>query len=301
MQTKKPSNKIISLSDRIANKKRVIQTKNKNCERQTRVIAVTSGKGGVGKTNIVANLGFTFSQMGKKVLILDADLGLGNIDVLLGIAPKYNLSHVITEQKRISDIIINGPGNIKILPASSGIQELTRLTIDQRVRILAELDLLLDDIDIVLIDTAAGISSNVMYFNVSAQEIIVVISPEPTSITDAYALIKVLSTKYSEKYFNIIINQVVDEEEAYDIFRQISLVADKFLDVSLEYLGHVLFDKNIIKSIKRQKLVGEIYPNGSANRCFKVLSKKINGLSSSHLASKEATFFWENIFQNQFE
>jgi flagellar biosynthesis protein FlhG len=178
-----------------------MSSNDKTQQPQARVIAITSGKGGVGKTNIVANMGYTLCKAGKRVLIFDADLGLGNMDVLLGLTPQYNLSHVIKGQKRLSEIIVNGPGQLKILPASSGIQELTKLTHSQKVDLFNELNLLLSDYDIVLIDTAAGISSNVLYFNASASEIMVVVTPEPTSITDAYALMKVLSVKYNEKHF----------------------------------------------------------------------------------------------------
>jgi flagellar biosynthesis protein FlhG len=197
MMKKDYPNNVISLIPKIADRKTVSpQEKGVNRRSNTRIIAITSGKGGVGKTSIVANLGYAFGQLGKKVLILDADLGLGNLDILLGLAPKYNLSHVITGEKNITEITLEGPGNIKILPASSGIQELTLLTTKQRDHILAELDLLIEPVDILLIDTAAGISSNVMHFNAAAQEIIVVVAPEPTSITDAYALMKVLSLNY---------------------------------------------------------------------------------------------------------
>ncbi|HSO19180.1 MAG TPA: MinD/ParA family protein [Desulfosarcina sp.] len=178
-----------------------------------RIISITSGKGGVGKTNIVANLGYQLSRDGHRVLILDADLGLGNLDILIGLAPRYNLSHVISGEKRIGDIIVEGPGKVRILPASSGIQELTQLTRDQKMGMLTELDQLLDTVDILLIDSAAGISPTVMDFSVSAQEIMVVVTPEPTSITDAYALMKVLSTRYAEKTCRLIVNQVSSEQE----------------------------------------------------------------------------------------
>ena len=217
-------NKIIPINNTTVSRKQKKQS-------GTRVIAVTSGKGGVGKTNIVANLGYALNKLGKKVLVIDADLGLGNLDVLLGIAPRYNLSHVIVGEKNIREIIVDYAGMMKILPAASGVQELSRLTKEQKIKILTALDSLTDSIDIIIIDTAAGISSNVMYFNMSAQEIIVVVSPEPTSITDAYALMKVLSVKYSKKYFKLLVNMVDSDLEANEVFRQLSLVADRFLDI----------------------------------------------------------------------
>jgi len=267
----------------------------------TRVIAITSGKGGVGKTNIVANLGFALSQLGKRVLILDADLGLGNLDVLLGLVPKYNLSHVITGEKTIPEIIVEGPGKMRILPASSGVQELTQLSKEQKLHLLAGLDLLNDSIDILLIDTAAGISSNVMYFNISAQEIVVVATPEPTSITDAYALMKVLSIKYSEKRFKLLVNLVSNTQEATEVFRQLSLVADRFLNISIEYLGHVLFDENVPRGVKLQKAVSEIYPDTQASRCFAALAKKIWRLPSPALPKGNIQFFWKHLIQKGIE
>jgi flagellar biosynthesis protein FlhG len=207
MKSKSALNNVIRLADRVIKPKTDGPHKSRRKRTSnTRVISVTSGKGGVGKTNIVANLGYAFARLGKKVLILDADLGLGNLDVLLGLAPKFNLSHVIMGEKSVNDIIVEGPGKMLILPASSGIQELTQLTQSQKVQILSELDQLMGAVDILFIDTAAGISSNVMDFNVTAHEIIVVVSPEPTSITDAYALMKVLALKYAQKCCKVIIN-----------------------------------------------------------------------------------------------
>ena len=185
-----------------------------------RIISITSGKGGVGKTNIVANLGYQLSRSGQRVLILDADFGLGNLDILLGLAPRYNLSHVLSGEKTIQDILVEGPGKLSILPAASGIQELTQLSREQKMRLLGALDQLLDSMDILLIDSAAGISPNVMDFSVSAQEIMVVVTPEPTSITDAYALMKVLSTRYAEKTCRLIVNQVSSEHEGREIIKR---------------------------------------------------------------------------------
>jgi len=273
---KRPPNKVISLTKRMAGKKAATEMKKRGGrESYTRVIAITSGKGGVGKSNIVANLGFVLSQSGKKVLILDADLGLGNLDVLLGLTPKYNLSHAITGAKTISEIVIEGPGKVKILPAPSGIQELSDLSDEQKTRMLTALDLLIDSVDIFLIDTGAGISSNVMHFNSSAPEIMVVVSPEPTSITDAYALMKVLSLDYSRKQFKLVVNLARSSKEATEVYRQLELVADRFLDIEIEYMGYVLIDENVKRGVRLQKTVSEIYPDTKASRCFVSLAKKI--------------------------
>jgi len=302
MTQKKPSDKVISLTSRRLLRHKMEKRKAKNGpEPKTRVMAVTSGKGGVGKTNIVANLGFAMCKIGKEVLVLDADLGLGNLDILLGLAPKYNFSHVITGTKTISEVTLNGPGNLKILPASSGIQELTQLTNQEKLQILSELDLFINPIDILLIDTAAGISSNVMYFSSIAPEIMVVVSPEPTSITDAYALMKVLSLKYAHTHFKLLVNLVRNIREADEVFRQLSLVAERFLSISIEYIGYVLFDENVTKSVKRQKLVCEQFPDSQGSKCFETLAYKICKSSPYHLVRPGTSFFWENFLQNNFE
>ena len=297
MKSKSPSNNVIRLSERMQGKKIVLPEGRRS---NARVIAVTSGKGGVGKTNIVANLGYAFSRLGQKVLILDADLGLGNLDVLLGIAPKYNLSHVITGEKSISEIIVEGPGHMLILPASSGIQELTQLTQSQKIQILKELDKMIDSVDIFLIDTAAGISSNVMDFNVTAHEIIVVVSPEPTSITDAYALMKVLSLKYAEKCCKVIVNQAGTSQQGREVFRQLNLVAERFLDMTIDYLGSVLFDANITKGVKNQKLVSDLYPDARASKCFSDLARKILHSPATRIPTGNSNFFWHHLIETNF-
>jgi flagellar biosynthesis protein FlhG len=261
-----------------------------------RIISITSGKGGVGKTNIVANLGYQLSRDGKRVLILDADLGLGNLDILLGLAPRYNLSHVLLGEKRISEIIVEGPGQLRILPASSGIQELTHLSRDQKMSMLYELDQLLDTVDILLIDSAAGISANVLDFSVSAQEIMVVVTPEPTSITDAYALMKVLSTKYAEKTCRLIVNQVASEQEGREIFRQLNLVAQKFLAIRMEYFGCIAQDENLIRCVKQQRILSQAHPDSAATHGFRNLARRTKALPAIHAPQGDSHLFWGHIF-----
>ncbi len=296
MSVQDPANKVISLSRRRGQKTGTSRAKTKpKRNANARVIAITSGKGGVGKTNIVANLGYAFTKLGKKVLILDADLGLGNLDVLLGLAPKYNLSHVIMEEKVIEDILVEGPGKMKILPASSGIQELTNLTRKQKINILTQLDRLIDSVDVLFIDTAAGISSNVMDFNATAQEIVVVVSPEPTSITDAYALMKVLSLKYSEKVCKLLVNMTTRPEEGREIFRQLQLVTDRFLDINIEYLGCILNDEKVTRGVKSQKIVSELFPDTQASRCFRDLARKISTMPSVNLPKDGSNLFLRHL------
>ena len=243
--------------------------------RKIRVISVTSGKGGVGKSNVVANLALAMTRLGSKVLIIDADLGLGNINVLLGLKPAYTLNDLFSGDKGLSDIIVEGPGGIKVIPAGSGIQKYTRLSREERIRLLNELDDLEEDFDTIIIDTESGISDNVIYFTSAAQEIVVVVSPEPASITDCYALIKLLSTTQGEHHFKVLINMVQDSDEALKTYYRLASVVGRFLEISLDYLGCVLRDDLLIAAVKRQKAVYELYPDSASSRCFSTLARRI--------------------------
>lgn len=258
-----------------------------------KTIAIASGKGGVGKTNIIANLGITLKKLGKDVLIFDADLGLSNIDVLLALAPKYNIEHLIRGEKRLKEIIIEGPSGIKVLPAGNGIQELTNLDEYERMRILEEFDEYNENVDIMLIDTSAGISENVSFFCSAVQDILVLTTPEPTSITDAYALIKVLHNKYKEENFKLVVNLVKNEDEAKAVYKRLSVVTEKFLGVDLSYLGFVRYDENVKKSVKAQSAFVELYPNTLATRDIFDLANKILDIDVKCKGSMQ--FFLRNV------
>lgn len=240
-----------------------------------KTIAVASGKGGVGKTNVVANMAIALKKLGKDVMILDADLGLSNIDVLLHLAPKRNIQHLLSGEMGLKDVVIEGPHGIKILSASSGVQELTALDEFQRLRILEAFDTYRENVDILLIDTAAGISENVAFFCIAAQEIIIVASPEPTAITDAYALVKVLFTRYQEKEFNVLVNSVGSSEEALEVFKRLSLAAEKFLNISLNYLGYIPFDDTVRKAVSSQKAFVDAYPHSLASKQVAEIAAKV--------------------------
>ncbi len=301
MKSHPPTNNIIKLPVKAKVRPSGSAARERSNPPGTRVIAVTSGKGGVGKTNIVANLAYALTLLDKKVLVFDADLGLGNMDVLLGKAPRYNMSHVITGEKNIDEITVEGPGGMLILPASSGVQDMTELMPAQRIRILSALDTLMEDIDVLLLDTAAGISSNVMYFNVSAQEVIVVVTPEPTSITDAYALMKVMSLKYEEKKFNLLVNMVSGEVEAKDVCRQLSMVAKRFLDISIDYLGYIPRDSELTRCVRGQKLVREQRPSAAASRCFDTIARTLNAKAAPRLPAGYASHFWKHLIGKKFD
>lgn len=265
------------------------------------VVAVTSGKGGVGKTNVVANLAYSLCRLKRSVVILDADMGLSNLDVLLGLVPKYNLQHIVMGERGLEEIMIEGPGGIKILPASSGVEELTQLTSQQRMALLGQLECLNDRTDILIIDTPAGISSNVMFFNTLAHEIIVVVSPEPTSVTDAYAMIKVLGTRYGERYLHLLVNFARDESEGLEVYRHLSMVTERFLNLSIRYLGFIPVDPHVQKAVKQQKAVTELYPNCTASKRFLALAEQIARLSHSSTPKGSLSLFWQSLMEKPFD
>ncbi len=262
-----------------------------------RVISVTSGKGGVGKSNIVTNLAFNLARRGLKVLILDADLNLANVDILLGLTPKFNLHHVFTGEKGLREILIDGPAGIRILPASSGIMELADLSESQRLYFLSEMEALETEIDILLIDTAAGINNNVIYFNLAAQERMVVLTPEPTSLTDAYALIKVLSSRHDIKKFRFLVNQARSEKEALAVYKKLSMVTDRFLGtLALDYIGYIPYDSKLPQAVKSQRLVSDLFPDSPAARTFARLAGNLAGERPRHRDDGNIKFFWQGLF-----
>jgi len=262
----------------------------------TRVISVTSGKGGVGKTNIVGNLALSFGRLGKKVLVLDGDLGLANIDIIFGLSPAYNIKHVVTGEKSLAEIIVEGPEKIQIVPAGSGIQDLVHLTQGQKLNLLNEFDGLEEDFDIFLIDTGAGISSNVIYFSIAADERIVVATSEPTSITDAYALIKVMYAKHGTKTFKLLVNMVEHEEEARSVFENLSNAVVRFLKgISLEYAGYIPRDRNLEKAVRQQSTVIMRYPESVSSKGFSDLASRLLASPMDETHDGNIKFFWKKL------
>lgn len=263
------------------------------------VLSVTSGKGGVGKTSIVVNMGILLASRGKKVLVLDADLGLANVDVMLGMAPHRTIKHVLDGQCSIDDIVIDGPAGVKIIPASSGIQELAELNPEQQIGLVNALDHFDGDFDYMIIDTGAGISRNVMYFNAASQRVIVVATAEPTSITDAYALIKVLRKHYGIKRFDLIVNNVTTKFEGDHVAEKLIMVCDRFLgDVALEMLGSIPHDKSIPECIKAQKAFVGVHPDSDATRRLARIVGRIEDTSRTSLGGN-LQFFFRKMLLNQ--
>lgn len=238
-----------------------------NIEKSTtgpRIIAVTSGKGGVGKSNIVVNLGIALEDLGYKVLIFDADLGLANAEVLLGIVPKYSLYDVLKGEKELSEILVHGPTGITLISGGIGFKELANLNRHQREKILTGLKVFEHQVDFILIDTGAGINKNVLGFISAADDVIVVATPELTSLSDAYTLIKVLSKFKIHSEVKLLINRASDEMEANQTTNKIKLVASKYLDIKIDYLGFVLDDFLVGKAVRDQIPFSVNYPNSPA-------------------------------------
>ena len=220
-----------------------------------KVIAVTGGKGGVGKTNVSLNTAIALGQQGKRVLVLDADLGLANCDVMLGLRVERNLSHVLSGECELEDILVEGPAGIKIVPATSGSQSMVELSPSEHAGLIRAFSELNTDFDILIVDTAAGISDMVLSFSRAAQDVVVVVCDEPTSITDAYALIKVLSREHGVIKFKIVANMVRSLREGQELFAKLSKVTDRFLDITMELVATVPYDENMRKSTRRQKVI----------------------------------------------
>ena len=263
---------------------------------RTKIIAVTSGKGGVGKTNIVANLAVSLSELGKRVVVLDGDFGLANIDVLLGLTPRFHLGHVLFGNKTLSEIMVQGPQGLRIIPASSGLQRLSELTLEQRNQLVESFAHLDADTDYFIIDTAAGISRNVIHFLLSAHEVVVVSIPEPTAIVDAYALIKIIQKEDPKKSIQVLINAARDAEEAEEVFRQINSVVKRFLNREVAYFGHVERDSHVTQAVRNQVLVTHRYPNAPASRCFRHLARSLVQQESSRTRSDVP--IWEKLLND---
>jgi len=263
----------------------------------TRVIAITSGKGGVGKSTVSINLAISLAALGRSVTLLDADLGLANVDVMLGLSPERNLVDVLEGHCELENILVPGPRGVQIVPAASGVQRMAELGETERAGLLYAFSELEDRSDVMIVDTAAGIASNTMQFCDASHEVIVVVCNDPASVTDAYATIKVLNQRTKRNRFRVLVNQSNSSDEAYGLFAKLLTVTDKFLDVSLDFAGVIPLDRNISAALKRRKALVEVYPNSPATNAFKELAYTADKWPMPHQASGQLEFFVERMIQ----
>lgn len=259
------------------------------------VIAVTSGKGGVGKTNVAANLAVALGSLDKNVMLLDADLGLANVDVLLGLQPRFNLSHVVSGETDLESTILRGPRNIRIVPASSGNRSMIDVSPVSQAAIIQAFADLVDQPDILLVDTAAGITNSVARFVGAAQKAIVVVCDEPAALTDAYALIKVFSRDHGIRRFEIVTNQTRDDLQGRALFNKLQRVTDQYLDVVVKHLGNVPHDEWLRRAVQEQRPVSQAYPNCKAGKAFRKIAGTLLNNNSSRGASGNIQFFLERL------
>lgn len=247
-------------------------------QHKMRVISVTSGKGGVGKTSFTVNLALALVEYGYRVLILDGDLGLANVDVACGITPEFTMEHLLAGEKTIEEIIATGPKGIGILPGGSGVLELANLERSRLVNVLTNLGRLEKLADILMIDTGAGLNSTVLNFLKAADDVILLTTPEPTALTDAYALLKALRQDPGGVLVNVVINRVKQEAEARATFERLEIAVEKFLHGSLTLLGWVYEDPLVSRAVMEQVPLGLTYPESSAYRCIQWIAGKVSGL-----------------------
>jgi len=260
-----------------------------------RVLAVTGGKGGVGKSTIAVNLSVALANAGQKVLILDADLGLANIDIMLGLHAKANLHHVISGERTLEEIMLDGPSGIKVIPAASGIKEMAELSTETHACLVSAFSEISHNIDILIVDTAAGIGDSVTSFTRAAQEVVVVVCDEPASITDAYAIIKLLSKEHGIFRFRVLANMANGAQHGKEIFNKIMKVTDRFLDVALDYMGYVPEDEFLRKAVRKQRTVVEAFPRSKSAQAFATLAEKTVKWPLPATASGHLEFFVERL------
>ncbi|MFO7528334.1 MAG: MinD/ParA family protein [Marinobacter sp.] len=259
------------------------------------VIAVSGGKGGTGKTSISVNLAVALAERGRRVVVLDGDLGLGNIDVSLGLTAGHTLQDVLDGECELRDVLVEGPGGIRIVPAPSGSLRMTRLGAAEYAGLINAFSELGNEIDVLIIDTASGVSDAVVSFLRAAQELLLVVCNEPTSITDTYALVKLMNREYGINRFRVLANQVRNEQEGRQLYEKLIRVTERFLDVALEYVGMVPHDEAFRKAVQRQRAVVETYPRARASLAIKALAEKVDSWPLPSSPRGHVEFFLERL------
>jgi len=265
--------------------------------RPVKVITVTGGKGGVGKTNICANLAVSLSMLGRRVMLLDADLGLANVDILFGMQPHYNLADVVSGDRSLNEIIVEGPAGVSVVPGASGLGEMANLTSSHHAGIIHAFSEYTRDLDILLVDTAAGISDGVLRFAEAAHEVIVIVCDEPTSITDSYALIKVLAKDYGVRQFRVVTNMTRQGGDGSNLFQKLLRVTDRFLSVSLDHAGSIPFDDRVWRAVQLQTPFVTAFPTSLAAAALKKLAHRADSWDKPRSARGNIEFFVERLLR----
>ncbi len=261
-------------------------------------MAITSGKGGVGKTLVTVNLAVQYARKGLKVLLIDADLGLANIDVVLGLSPLHTIQDVLDGRLTLDQVAIPGPLGITVLPAASGVAELSDMNEAQRTTLMDHIDHWNADFDVVLVDTGAGISPNVRFFVLAVERIMVVATPDPASVTDAYALMKVMFNNHRVSHFDLLVNQAKNDAEAKEVYRTLSRVAEKYLNIGLNYAGFIPDDVLLVQAVRQRKTVSELFPNAPSSVKFQELSEyMIRILQHKRQDDGRMVFFWRRLLE----
>jgi len=264
-----------------------------------KVITVTGGKGGVGKTNISANLAVAMSMLGRRVMLLDADLGLANIDVLLGLQPSHSLADVVNGTRRLEEVIVVGPAGIRVIPGASGLSNMANLTPAQHAGIVHAFSELTEDLDALIVDTAAGLSESVLRFCEAGNEVLVVVCDEPTSITDAYALIKVLSMERGVSRFRIITNMTHQGGDGRHLFEKLLRVTERFLQVTLDHAGSIPYDDRVWRAVQLQTPFVTSFPTSLAASALKKLALRADSWEEPRAARGNIEFFVERLIRAQ--
>ena len=267
--------------------------------KSTKTIAVTGGKGGVGKTSVAVNIASELVKCGRSVLLLDADLGMANVDIMLNLKPRFDLSHVIEGRCELEDVIIRGPRDLHIVPASSGLGRMAKLSSFEQAGLIRAFSNLENRYDVLVVDTAAGIASSVTSFTKAAQEVIVVVCDEPTSLTDAYGLMKVLNKEHSVKRFQVLTNMVGTPEHGKALFSRLADVADIYLDVCLGYLGSVPMDDHMRSAVKSRAAVTDKYPYSASSLAFQKLAKRLLDLPITAGTNGQVEFYVEKALADK--
>ncbi len=267
--------------------------------RPLQVISVTGGKGGIGKTNMAINIAISLAKQNQRVMLFDADLGLANVDVLLGLKAKKNIHHVLAGECSLRDICIEGPHGISIVPSASGIQKMAEIGAHETQALIQAFSELTDEIDTLIIDTAAGISNQVLHFAYASQEVIVVVCNEPAAIADAYALIKLLNTEYRVDRFWLLSNMVRSHEEGQSIYAKMQHMTTRFLNLNLHFLGEIPFDDHLYLAVKHRKAVVDEFPGSKSAKAIVGISNTISNWVPAPHTDGRIAFFLERLIECQ--